>query len=342
MRPQRVKLRPNVPALRSLPRRSAKREGGSFFLRRSIAPTNAEISYWPIFRSAPSAFRSSFHRFSGWQEFCDHRHRDSESDQRVDVRSAGASLRRLYAAARKPAALRRLRSVLEGDSSPVSAVLRCLRRSRAHVAFRRRGLPLRVVPGAAAAHRRRPGDRRLCGTVARDRARVQVRRSSIDRVLLEHPAAAAWCADSPRRGSRGSGPPALEPPVAAWLQPGTRTGGEARPSSPRSAEAEATHTLADGTLGRGTARQRSRRLRPCPATRTSHRPLHRPCGRREHDRGDAGGVCLRVDGRRSARGADAYSSPSRDRTVSRTSALTAALSRSPGTRIQPGSDDCAR
>ena len=269
-------------------------------------------------------------------------HRDSERGQRVDVRCAGASVRRVHAASRRSTALRRVRSVLERDSSPASAVLQRLRRSRAHMAFRRRGVPLRSVPGATAAHRRRQGDRRLCGTVTRNRARLQVRRPPIDRVTLEHHAAAAWCSDSQRRGPRRSGAVALEPPVAARLQPGPRTGGRARPSSPRSAQAEAAHTFADGTLGRGTVRQRSRRLRPCQANRTSHRSLRRPRGRREHDRGDAGGVCPRVDGRRSARGANAYSSPSRDRTVSRTSALTTALSRSPGIRVQPGSDDCAR
>ena len=340
MPPQQVKRPPSAPTLRSLPRRSATREGVAFCCVRSRGPTQKSRTD-PLFESALSGFRPTFHQSPAGRYSATRAHRDSESHQRVDVRCAGASLRRVHAAARKSTALCRLRSVLDRNSRPVSPVLRCLRRSRAHVAFGGRRLPLRSVPGAAAAHRRRNGDRRLCGTVARDRARVQVRRPPLDRVTLERLAAAPWCSDSRRRGSRRSGPAALEPPVAARLQPGSRTGGGARPSSRRSAQAEAIHMLADRTLGRGTARQRSRRLRPCQAARTSHGPLHRPCGRREHDRGDAGGVCPRVDGRRSARGANAYSSPSRDRTVSRTSALTTALSRSPGMRIQPGSDDCA-
>ena len=65
------------------------------------------------------------------------------------------------------------------------------------------------------------------------------------------------------------------------------------------------------------------------------RPSHRAGGRRQHDRGDTGGVRPRADGGRGDRSSDAYGSPSLDATACRTSALTSSLGRSPRSSTQP-------
>ena len=107
-------------------------------------------------------------------------------------------------------------------------------------------------------------------------------------------------------------------------------------------ETPAAHTVANGPVGRGTARQCPRRLRAFERCWTVRRPLHCPRGRREYDRSDAGGLCSGVEGGRSAGSANAYSSPSRDRTVSNTAPVTSAFARSAGINAQLGSDDCDR
>ena len=167
------------------------------------------------------------------------------------------------------------------------------------------------------------GDLRRAAAI--DPAGVQVRPASIARAAARPADAAAWRGGARRCRLRRAGASALAPALAARASI-RRSTWPASSDCPSAARCGAAGTR---------ARRPTCPQTPAFATSATHsslhagcadlRPSHRAGGRRQHDRGDAGGVRAGADGGGGGGGADAYGSPSLDATACRTSALTSVL-----------------
>ena len=237
---------------------------------------------------------------------------------------------------------RRVRRLLGRDPAAAAAVLRRLRRSAAVVARSRSGTVCRRAadrrPHIAAG--RAVGDydgplRAILHALKYDGRRSLA--APLGRLMRQRGAAVLAGADCVvpvplhwrRRWRRG-------------LQSGARPGRAARAAGAARAAAPPAHAHADRPARRRRAAQRPRRLRRCRRGAGVVGPLASCSWTTSSTTGATLEACARVlmaGGR--AGGADAYSSPSRDATACRTSALTSSFGRSPRISTQPASAACA-
>jgi hypothetical protein len=266
---------------------------------------------------------------------------------------------RVRTRARRAVARSRLSRVLDLDSSPVAAVVRWMWRAagddrsrrpaeagRHEDGSRRPGAgrhdeAVSPLPAPPIPHYAGQGGRGIRRAAAPRDSRAQVRGAARPRAVAGGPDARARRGRAPRRPAGGPGPPSLEAPPVAGLQPGG--GSRPRPRAPRlsGARPRTANTTPirppAGGAGEECARSVPAALALAAAARRGDPGRLRRTGGRPCDDGfDVEGMCGRAEAARRPRGAGAYSRPSTDAAALATSAATASIGRSPSSATQPG------